>query len=178
MPRRDSCCSFCGAAFAGADVEAKRWPRTCAACGNVSYKNPLPVALVLLPVDGGVLLVRRSIPPQVGRLAVPGGYIGLGETWQEAAARELFEEARVRIPASEISVFDVKSAPDGTVLVFGVAKPRASTTLPAFQPTDETTERTVITAPRTGSAAPSLALEELAFPLHKDVVSAFFARRG
>jgi ADP-ribose pyrophosphatase YjhB (NUDIX family) len=39
-----------------------------------------------------VLLVRRNIEPQIGQLALPGGYMNLGETWQQAGARELFEE--------------------------------------------------------------------------------------
>jgi ADP-ribose pyrophosphatase YjhB (NUDIX family) len=166
MPRRDGHCTFCGAAFADALVEARRWPRTCEACKNISYKNPLPVALVLLPVDGGLLMIRRGIPPQIGHLAVPGGFIDFNESWEAAAARELFEEAGIRIPADEIRIFDVKSAPDGPILVFGVASPRTAADLPPFLPTNETTERVVIHAP-----------EPLAFPLHTDVVTAWFARQ-
>jgi ADP-ribose pyrophosphatase YjhB (NUDIX family) len=165
MALRDSHCSFCGARFADADVEAKRWPRTCAACANVSYRNPLPVACLLLPVDGGVLLIRRGILPHVGELAVPGGYVNLGESWQEAATRELFEETNVRVAPSDVRIFDVKSAPDGTVLIFGTALPQTEASLPPFAPTDETTERVVLRAP-----AP------LAFPLHTVVVAAFLAR--
>jgi ADP-ribose pyrophosphatase YjhB (NUDIX family) len=159
--KRDSHCSFCGGAFA----EGLGWPRTCGACGSTSYKNPLPVACVLLPVDGGVLLIRRGIPPHVGKLAVPGGYVNAGESWQAAGARELFEETGIRVDPSEIRVFDVLSAPDGTLLVFGVAAPRTADALPAFQPTDETTERVVVGSPT-----------ELAFPLHTQVVAAYFAR--
>jgi ADP-ribose pyrophosphatase YjhB (NUDIX family) len=165
MALRDSHCSYCGARFGDADVEAKRWPRTCSGCANVSYRNPLPVACLLLPVDGGVLLIRRGIPPHVGELAVPGGYVNLGESWQEAATRELFEETSIRVPPEEVRIFDVKSAPDGTVLIFGAASPKTEASLPSFAPTDETTERVVVHAP-----------EALAFPLHTAVVSAFLAR--
>lgn len=165
MALRDSHCSFCGTRFADADLEAKRWPRTCGACANVTYKNPLPVACLLLPVDGGVLLIRRGIPPHVGELAVPGGYVNHGESWQEAAVRELMEETGIRVAPEEVRAFDVKSAPDGTVLLFGVALPRTAASLPPFAPTDETTERVVLRAP-----------EPLAFPLHTMVVAAFLAR--
>ncbi|MBC8076948.1 MAG: NUDIX hydrolase, partial [Chloroflexales bacterium] len=68
MAQKNAHCSYCGAPFAA----AAPWPRRCAACGNTSYLNPLPVAVVLVPVGGGVLLVRRAIPPQQGTLALPG----------------------------------------------------------------------------------------------------------
>src|SRR5262245_9150289 len=114
MARRDSHCAFCGAGFSDAEVEARRWPRTCSGCGNISYKNPIPVAVLLLPVRVesalGLLVIRRGIPPQVGHLALPGGFVDFGETWQAACARELFEETGIRIPPDEVRIFDVKSA--------------------------------------------------------------------
>ena len=41
--------------------------------------------------DGKVLLVERAKPPK-GIWAFPGGHVELGETLEEAAARELQEE--------------------------------------------------------------------------------------
>jgi len=157
--KKHSHCSYCGAAFA----ENQPWPRTCAACGNTTFQNPLPVAVVLLPVDDGLLLVRRSIPPHQGRLALPGGYINLGESWQAAAARELLEETGIAIDPQEIRDFRVLSAPDGTLLIFGLARPRTSAELPAFVAGDEASERVVR---RSG--------DEIAFDLHRRVVEEFF----
>ena len=113
----------------------------CAACGNTSFVNPLPVAVVLLPVDDGVLAVRRNIEPQIGRLALPGGYINRGESWQQAGARELLEETGIVIQPKDLREFRVKSAPGGTtLLVFGVAPALRSQDLPPFVPNEETQE--------------------------------------
>jgi ADP-ribose pyrophosphatase YjhB (NUDIX family) len=155
-------CSYCGVAFA---VE-QSWPRLCTACGNNTYRNPLPVAVLLLPVDGGVLTVRRAIPPRQGQLALPGGFIDHGEAWQAAAVRELREEAGIVISASEVSLFDVQSAPDGTVLIFGTAPQRFGRDLLPFTPNTEVNELVVITRP-----------EALAFPLHTRVVERWFSAR-
>ena len=58
--------------------------------------------------DGRVLLVKRGKPPGKGLWAIPGGRIELGETLQEAAEREVKEEAGVIIQAKNpIYVFDV-----------------------------------------------------------------------
>lgn len=85
---RHAHCGPCGARF----PEGLAFPRRCAACGHVTYVNPVPVAVLLLPVDDGLLVIRRAIEPRKGQLALPGGFIDLGESWQAAAARELREE--------------------------------------------------------------------------------------
>ncbi|HEU4324402.1 MAG TPA: NUDIX domain-containing protein [Roseiflexaceae bacterium] len=162
MHTRNSHCSYCGQPFAAEQA----WPRGCGACGNISYLNPLPVAVALLPVDNGVLAVRRTIPPKIGELALPGGYIDIGETWQEAAARELFEEAGITIDPAELTDFHTRSDPVGNfLLVFGVACPRRSEDLPPFEPTSEASERVVVEGPIT-----------LAFPLHTEALRLFFER--
>ena len=50
------------------------------------------IGVVLLKPDA-VLLVRRAKPPSLGQWALPGGAQELGETAEEAARRELLEEA-------------------------------------------------------------------------------------
>ena len=164
MAKKNTHCSYCGAKFG----EDQAWPRTCSVCQATSYLNPLPVAVVLLPVEDGLLTIRRGIPPHVGELALPGGYVNLGESWQEAGARELFEETGITVDPAGIHTFTVRSAPDGTVLIFGQAEAVASAAaLPAFKGTEETTERVILRAP-----AP------LAFPLHTQAADAWFQRRS
>jgi ADP-ribose pyrophosphatase YjhB (NUDIX family) len=118
---------------------------------------------MLVPVDQGLLMIRRGIEPQKGKIALPGGFINVGETWQEAGAREVLEETLVSIDAKEIREYGVRSAGDGTLLIFGVTRLRKSSTLPPFRPTPETSERLVIEALK----------EEPAFELHVEMIRKF-----
>lgn len=159
MAQRNAHCSWCGAAFA----QDQPWPRACASCQNISYLNPLPVAVAMLPIkDQGLLVVRRGIPPKLGELALPGGFIDFGETWQQACARELWEETQITVNPDVVQDFCVLSTPSN-VLVFGLLPAMDADELPAFTPTPETTERLII---------PSA--QELAFPLHTEAVARFF----
>lgn len=119
---------------------------------------------MVLPVDDGLLTIRRAYGSKAGQLALPGGFIDLGESWQEAAARELFEETGITVPAESIRDFRVLSAPDGTVLVFGRATPVREVDLPPFKASNETTERVILRGPA-----------ELAFPHHTSVMKQFFS---
>jgi ADP-ribose pyrophosphatase YjhB (NUDIX family) len=47
--------------------------------------------------DGRILLCRRAIEPRLGFWTVPAGFMELGETGAEAAARETREEALAEV---------------------------------------------------------------------------------
>jgi ADP-ribose pyrophosphatase YjhB (NUDIX family) len=161
MHLKNSHCSFCGTGFPA----AAPWPRTCPACGHTTYLNPLPVAVVLLPVGSGVIVIRRNTEPQKGTLTLPGGYIDSGETWQEAASRELLEETGISVAPADIGLYDVQNGLDDTLVVFGLAawQPRS-----VFHPfsSAETQEVVLIEEPM-----------ELGFAMHTRVVGRFFRER-
>ena len=158
-------CGFCGAAYpTGQPIFA----RTCSSCGKTAYKNPLPVAVVLVPVrleadDLGLLVIRRSIPPREGQLALPGGFINFGESWQAGAAREVLEETGLQISSDSIRLARVHSAPDSTILIFGIAPIQPNHVLKGLTLSSETSEITILEK-----------FSELAFPLHTMVAEEFF----
>ncbi len=161
MHEKNSHCSYCGHAFRIGDA----WPRRCNICGNITFLNPIPVAVVLLPVGEGLIVIRRGIEPHRGMLALPGGYVNLGESWQQAVVRELYEETGISVKPHEITEFGVRSADDGTLLIFGLAQAKTPQEIPPFKPTEETIERAVLTEPM-----------DLAFALHTEMVRLFFRK--
>ncbi|MDC8802641.1 NUDIX hydrolase [Halomonas pacifica] len=62
---------------------------------ETSKKRPVVATIAVLLKGDKVLLVRRSNPPDAGRWGFPGGKIERGETIEEAALRELYEETNV-----------------------------------------------------------------------------------
>ncbi|MEU9607917.1 NUDIX domain-containing protein [Streptomyces sp. NPDC048057] len=162
----NSHCADCGAPYG----PVAGWPRTCPSCGATAYRNPLPVAVVLQPVhdaDGaGLVVITRTVEPAAGRAALPGGFVDLGETWQEAAVRELREETRIEADAAAVRLADVLSGSTGHLLVFALLPPRAAATLPPSVPTGETAGWHLLRGPA-----------DLAFPLHTEVVANWFAGR-
>ena len=162
MPDKFAHCTFCGARF----TRDQPWPRRCAACGEVSYLNPSPVAVALQPVAGGLLAVRRANPPAQDKLALPGGYIEVGETWQVAAVRELGEETGLRSDPSAVRLFDPVSATDGTLLVIGLMPPATVDELPPSSPNDESHGWEILLGP-----------VELGFDIHTAIAARWFAQR-
>lgn len=56
------------------------------------YSNPVPAACCLVTQGDAVLFVQRAVEPRKGFWTVPGGFIEVGETPEQAALRELEEE--------------------------------------------------------------------------------------
>ena len=64
--------------------------------------------LIFQKEDGGlkILLIRRGRHPYYGMLGLPGGFIEMNETLEDAAARELFEETGVAgIPLKQLGAY-------------------------------------------------------------------------
>jgi ADP-ribose pyrophosphatase YjhB (NUDIX family) len=172
---KDAHCSHCGTAFA----PPLAYPRRCAnaACGVEVWSNPVPVSVVLVPVESeagtGLLVVRRGIEPGKGKLALPGGFAEDHETWQAAGARELKEEAQVEIDPRGIEClwFASTEPRPNRVLLFGVAAPVRAADLTPFRAHSEISERGAVFGPA-GLA------DVFAFPLHRQAAEKWFAGRG
>ena len=84
---------------------------TCPKCGAIveKYLNPKPtVDIVIHDRERGLVLVDRKNPPYGN--ALPGGFIDLGESAEQAAVREAFEETNLRVRLT--GLLGVYSAPD------------------------------------------------------------------
>jgi len=140
---KHTCCSRCGMRYGAAT-----WPRTCPSCGGMEWGNPVPVAVVLQPVDDGFLVGRRAITPGLGKFGLPGGFVDRSETFRQAAARELMEEMRVGTDHEALIFFgEYAVRVTNVLLTFWLAPPLASADLAPFVPNEEVSERAVMTAP-------------------------------
>lgn len=86
-------------------------------------------AVILLNKKEDVILIRRKNPPFQGKLALPGGFVDVGETVENACIREAREETNVKIKIIKlIGVFsDPKRDPRGhTVTIAFLCEPSTS----------------------------------------------------
>ena len=99
-------CPRCGTAIPAPGEGARP---TCPACDYVVYADPKVATGVLVSraaragaasEHGGaleLLLVRRNHEPALGRWAFPSGFVDAGEVVEDAARREVVEEAGVEV---------------------------------------------------------------------------------
>lgn len=90
---RHGFCANCGAETA---IVRAGWGRDCPSCSASHFPRVDPVAIMLAVQDGRVLVGRQpQYPP--GRYSALAGFIEPGESIEDAVARELWEEAGVRV---------------------------------------------------------------------------------
>lgn len=88
-------CPKCGS---GLFVENNFKSKKCQACGFVYYFNASASTAAFLFNDKGELLVaKRSKEPAKGTLDLPGGFVDMDETAEEAIIREIKEETGLEV---------------------------------------------------------------------------------
>jgi NAD+ diphosphatase len=91
--RRYRFCPTCAAALLVADAG---FSRACPACGGQHFPRTDPAVIVLVEHDGHALLGRQAAWPQ-GQYSVLAGFVGPGESLEEAVIREVKEESGVTV---------------------------------------------------------------------------------
>jgi NAD+ diphosphatase len=95
-------CPRCGARRGAG---AAQQPFVCSGCGFHYYFNPcLAVAAILLGPDDRALFIRRAQEPSKGKLAIPGGFVDIGETAETAMRREIKEEVNLEVGPLEFLI--------------------------------------------------------------------------
>jgi ADP-ribose pyrophosphatase YjhB (NUDIX family) len=167
-PRRIRHCRLCGSTIEyRIPADDNRERATCTSCGEIHYENPINV-VGTVPVWGDqVLLCRRNIEPRRGLWTLPAGFLELGETTAEGAARETDEEAGARIEMQGLfTVLNVVRA--GQVHLFY----RARLLDTAFAPGPETIEARLF-------REDEVPWDEIAFRTVRETLRLFFEdRRG
>ncbi|MES2940395.1 MAG: NUDIX hydrolase [Pseudomonadota bacterium] len=140
----------------------------CPACGTIHYENPLNVVGTVPHLGERVLLCKRNIEPRWGKWTLPAGFMELGETTLEGAARETVEEAGAQFEMEQL--FSVMSVPRvGQVHMFYLARLLSD----SFDPGHETIEARLFTEAE-------IPWEEIAFRTVKETLLHYFEdrRRG
>lgn len=130
------------------------------------YENPPTVAVLLVETTTGLLVIRRGLKDGYGKLALPGGYQVKGETWQQAAAREVLEETGLALDPEKILIRDLVTVGEGSInLAFGQYIDAIEEFIPAH-------DSEVLSVERVNGPI------ETAFPTHTRIIESFYASKS
>jgi 8-oxo-dGTP diphosphatase len=146
-------CPRCGGHLEGRTIKEDEPERlVCGRCGFVFYLGPKLVAGAIAELDGGIVLIQRSIEPGYGRWTFPGGFVERGEVAESAAARETLEETGLEIEVGGIVGLYTYEGQIPAIAVFAASVLRGEPT-----PLDETLDVKLF-------ARDGLPWSEMAFP--------------
>lgn len=159
-------CSHCGNTVslripAGDDRER----HVCDNCYTIHYLNPRIITGCLPIYDDQVLLCKRAIEPRHGLWTLPAGFMENGETTEQGALRESWEEARAKIEIH--GLYTLFSLPQiNQVYLFY----RGTLTDNNFGPGPESLEVELF-------SEENIPWDELAFPVVKKTLRHYFSDR-
>lgn len=138
----------------------------CSVNGDVFYDNPRNVVGCVIEYEEKILLCKRAIAPRFGFWTLPAGFLELGETIAEGAARETHEEACAE--AHMDSLFTLIDIPHiGQAHLFY----RARLAAPEFAPGPESSAVALV-------AEQDIPWSQLAFPSVFRTLQLYFADRA
>jgi len=151
-------CARCGTLMRRQAID-DRERDVCPACGFILYRNPVPAVGVVVALEGQVVLVRRRYEPRAGCWALPAGFMELGESAEEAAARECHEETGLLVRVDHLlGVYSFGEGEGTGLLIIYVA----SATGGALVAADDATE--------VGAFAPDALPTPMAFSTHLQAI--------
>jgi ADP-ribose pyrophosphatase YjhB (NUDIX family) len=127
-------CRACGSAvlYRLPDDGDTKERAVCTVCHLVHYENPLNVVGTVPHLGNRVLLCKRNIEPRKGKWTLPAGFMELGESTSEGAARETLEEAGAQFNMGEL--LTVMSVPRvGQVHLYYLAQLTSDQFNPGFE---------------------------------------------
>jgi len=113
-------CSYCGEKLVEKAFQEKM-QRYCHTCDRIHYNNPFPAVAALVSNQASqLLLVKRAVEPAKGEWCLPGGFIEIDESIEEAVLRELREETGIEGEIGGlVDFFSTRSPLYGSLLIFG-----------------------------------------------------------
>ena len=128
-------CSTCGAKLILKE-ESDSHSSYCPSCEKPIYKDPKVATCTLVTnAENAILLAKRALEPGLGKWALPGGYVNLGEVVETAAKREILEETGILCEITKLlGVFSAENT-SPILIVYG-----AHTTGGTLTPSIETPE--------------------------------------
>ncbi|WP_300710838.1 NUDIX domain-containing protein [Limnohabitans sp.] len=137
----------------------------CTVFHTVHYENPLNVVVTVPWLGDKVLLCKRNIEPRKEKWTLPAGFMELGESTSQGAARETSEEAGAQFIMEDL--FTVMSVPRvGQVHLYY----RARLTSDQFDPGHETMDARLF-------SEQDIPWEDLALRTVKETLLHYFADR-
>jgi len=105
-------CGECGQSLVKVTLGGDALERSmCVSCGRISYENPKVLVWCFAHWQQRILLCRRAHEPARGLWNPPAGFVEMGETLEEAAAREMYEEVGLRLSPAHLTLYRVASIP-------------------------------------------------------------------
>lgn len=102
LPQPARFCPRCGTPLKETQLEGAP-NATCPRDGYRWFPDPkVAVGVLVADDDSRLLLVRRNHEPALGAWAFPSGFVDAGEVLEEAAAREVLEEANVEVAVEDL----------------------------------------------------------------------------